>query len=153
MVAPYIAQRDAILVHAAAAAAAVNAQWKDVAIGAPIPRGNRCVRLFYTGEAEPQRMGASRVLNGELVAETCALVAFWAMSTLDETSVKSIDDEMVGFKHELRARILADSQLGGQSTDLEMGYAEPDFLVIGGGRWAVLEVAFTLDYTEYPLAP
>jgi hypothetical protein len=153
MTAPYIAQRDQILVHALAAAAAVNAQWLDVAIGAPIPRGNRCVRIFYGGEAEPQRMGASRVLNGELVAETCALIAFWSMSTMDETAVKAIDTEMVGFKHELRTRILGDSQLGGASTDLEMGYAEPDFLVIGGGRWAVLEVTFTLDYTEYPLAP
>jgi hypothetical protein len=153
MVAPYIAQRDQILVHALAAAAAVNAQWLDVAIGAPIPRGNRCVRIFYGGEAQPQRMGAQRVLNAELVAETVQLVAFWAMSTLDETGAKAIDSEMVAFKHELRTRILGDSQLGGASTDLEMSYAEPDYQVIGGGRWAILGVEFVCDYTEYPLAP
>jgi hypothetical protein len=153
MVAPYIAQRDQILVHALAAAAAVNAQWLDVAIGAPIPRGNRCVRIGYAGETAPERMGSNRVLNGELVAETCWLIAFWSMSAMDETGVKAIDSEMVGFKHELRTRILGDSQLGGASTDLVMGYAEPDYLVIGGARWAVLEVTFTLDYTEYPLAP
>jgi hypothetical protein len=149
----YTSQRDAILVHAAAAAAAVDAQWKDVAIGAPIPRGNRCVRIFYGGEAAPQRMGGNRVLNGELVAETVALVAFWSMSTLDESAVKAIDTEMYSFKHELRTRILGDSQLGGASTDLEMSYAEPDFQIIGGGRWAILAAEFLCDYTEYPLAP
>jgi hypothetical protein len=153
MTAPYIAQRDAILAHAAAAAAAVNAQWRDVAIGAPIPRGNRCVRVFYGGEAQPRRMGGPRVLNAELVAETVQLVAFWTMPTLDESIAKSIDDEMVAFKHELRTRILGDSQLGGASTDLEMSYAEPDYQVIGGARWAILGVEFVTDYTEYALAP
>jgi hypothetical protein len=147
----YKEQRDAILAHAVTAAAAVDAQWKDVAVGAPIPRGNRCVRLFWTGEAEPQRMGGNRVLNGELVAPTCGLVAFWAMSTMDEAAVKAIDDEMAAFVHNLRTAVLADSQLGGQSTDLEMGYAEPDYVVIGGARYATVEVPFTLDYIEYPL--
>jgi hypothetical protein len=153
MTAPYIAQRDAILAHAKAAATAVSAMWTDVAIGAPLPRGDRCVRLFYTGEAAPERMGGPRVLNGELVAETVGLVAFWAMSALTDSTTKAIDSEMVAFKHELRTRVLGDSQLGGASTDLVMGYCEPDYLLIGGARWAVLEVSFTLDYTEYPLAP
>jgi hypothetical protein len=149
----YTDQRDAILAHAAAAAVAVNAQWKDVAVGAPVPRGNRCVRIFYAGESAPTHMGGHRDLTGELVAETIALVAFWGLGVLDETGVAAIDTEMVAFKHELRTRILGDSQLGGKSTDLEMSYAEPDFLVIGGGRWAVLSCEFVLDYIEYTLAP
>ena len=149
----YTAQRDAILAHAKTAAAAVNAQWKDVAIGAPIPIGNRCVRLFYGGESAPQRMGANRVLNAELVAETVSLIAFWSMSTLDLPAAKAIDDEMYAFKHALRTAVLGDSQLGGQGTDLEMAYAAPDFLVLGGTRWAVLEVEFTCDYTSYTVAP
>jgi len=149
----YTAQRDAILAHAKTAAAAVNAQWKDVAIGAPVPSGNRCVRLFYGGESEPQRMGANRVLNGELVAETVSLIAFWTMSTMDLPAMKAIDDEMYNFKHQLRTAVLGDSQLGGQGSDLEMGYAEPNYQVIGGSRWAVLVVEFVVDYTEYSVAP
>lgn len=146
----YTDQRDAILAHAVAAAAAVSAEFTDVQVGAPIPKGSRCVRVFYAGESEPQRIG-NRVLNGELIAETIGLIAFWAMPTMDETPTKALDTEMVAFKHELRTRILADSQLGGKSTDLEMGYAQPDFIQIGGTRWYVLEVEFTLDYIEYPL--
>lgn len=146
----YAEQRDAILAHAVTAAATVDAQWKDVAVGAPIPRGNRCVRLFWTGEAAPEKL-PGRVLNGSLIAPTCGLVAFWSMSTMDEAAVKAIDNEMASFVHYLRTAILADSQLGGQATDLEMGFAEPDFVVIGGGRWATVEVGFTLDYIEYPL--
>ena len=150
MTAPYIAQRDAILVHAAAAAAAIDAQWKDVAIGAPYPRGNRCVRVFYAGESAAEHI-ERRVLNAVLIAEQVALVAFWSIASLDEPAIKAVDDEIVGFKHELRTRVLADSQLGGASTDLEMGFAEPDYITIGGARWAVLECVFTLDFTEYPL--
>jgi hypothetical protein len=149
----YTDQRAAILTHALAAAATVNAQWLDVAIGAPIPRGNRCVRIFYGGEAAPQHMGGSRTLTGELVAETISLVAFWTMSTMDETAAAAIDTEMVAFKHALRTAVLGDSQLGGKSTDLEMSYAEPDYQIIGGTRYAILAVEFLLDYTEYPLAP
>lgn len=146
----YTDQRDALLAHAVTAAAAVDAQWKDVLVGAPIPRGNRCVRIFWTGEAEPEHIG-NRVLNGTLVAPTCALIAFWSMSTMDEVAYRVLDGEMATFVHTLRTAVLADSQLGGQATDLEMGYAEPDFLTIGGARWAVVEIPFTFDYLEYPL--
>lgn len=147
----YKEQRDAILAHAVTAAATVDPLWKDVLVGAPFPRGNRCVRLFWTGEAEPEHMGGDRTLNSRMVAPTCGLVAFWSMSTMDETAVKAIDDEMAAFVHNLRTAVLADSQLGGTATDLEMGYAEPDFMTIGGTRWATVEIGFTLDYLEYPL--
>jgi hypothetical protein len=149
----YAEQRDAILVHAAATAAAIDAQWLDVSIGAPIPRGDRCIRMFWGGEVEPKKMGASRVLNGELVSNVISLVAFWAMSGLSEAEIKAIDDEMTTFIAGLRTRVLGDSQLGGQATDLYMEYGQPDFLLIGSARWAVLEVDFITDYTEYTIAP
>lgn len=148
----YTAARDAILVHAAAAAAATDATWLDVAIGLPRPQ-NRCVRVWYGGEAAPVRMGANRVLNGELVAERVVLAAFWPLSTGGVTSDKAVDSEMYTFKHELRTRVLGDSQLGGAQTDLEMEYAEPDVAVIANVRYAVLEVHFLTDFTEYAIAP
>ncbi len=148
----YTAQRDAILVHAKAAALSANAKFTNVTIGAPIPKG-KCVRLFWTGEAAPEHMGGDRTLNSRMVSPTCGLVAFWPMSTMTEALVKAIDDEMSDFIHYLRTAILADSQLGGASTDLEMGYAEPDFVVIEGTRYATVEVPFTFDYLEYPIAP
>jgi hypothetical protein len=147
----YTQQRDAIVAHAVTAAAAVSSEWTDVTTGAPFPRGNRCVRVWWTGEAEPEHMGADRTLNSRLVAPTCGLVAFWPLTTLDESAMKAIDDEMATFIHNLRTAVLADSQLGGQSTDLEMGYAEPDFVTINGTRYATVEVGFTLDFLEYPL--
>ena len=146
----YAEQRDALLVHAKAAALAANAKFTNVQIGAPIPDGSPCARLFWTGEAEPEHMGGNRVLNARLIAPTCALVAFWALRSTTPAAVKAIDDEMADFVHELRTRVLADSQLGGASTDLEMGMAEPDFVVIEGTRYAVVEVGFTFDYLEYP---
>jgi hypothetical protein len=146
----YTDQRDAILVHAKAAALTANPKFTNVVVGAPIPNG-KCVRIFWAGEAEPVRMGTPRVLNAEMVAPTIGLVAFWPLTTLTPTAIEAIDDEMSAFIHALRTAVLADSQLGGQATDLEMGYAEPSFVVIEGSRYATVEVPFTLDFLEYPL--
>ena len=149
----YQNQRDAILAHAKTAALGTHAAFTDVQIGAAWPSGSKCVRLYWGGEAEPEHMGASRVLNGRLIAPTVELVGFWAMSTLTPAAVKAIDDEMTTFIHKLRTAVLGDSQLGGQSSDLEMGLAEPSDMVVNGTRWATVSVLFTLDYIEYPLAP
>jgi hypothetical protein len=148
----YIAQRDAILVHAAAAAAAADATWTDVAIGLARATG-RCVRVFYGGEAAPARMGGARVLNGELVSETVIVAAFLPLADSSIGAYKAAEDQAFAFKHELRTRVLGDSQLGGASTDLLMSYAVPDVVVSNNARWLVLEAEFTTDFTEYTLAP
>ena len=147
----YPTARDAILVHAKASALAANAKWTDVAIG--INPVGKCVRVFYGGERAPVHMGGSRVLNGELVSEMVTVAAFWPLSDLSLAGYKAVDDEMYLFKHELRTRVLGDSQLGGAQTDLAMDYAQPDIVVIGNVRNVVLEIDFITDYTEYALAP
>lgn len=147
----YVEQRDAILVHAAAAAVAADSTWTDVAIGVKQPDA-RCVRVYYGGEREPARMGGNRVLNGELVAHAVIVAAFWPLATLGLEAYKATEDQMHLFVHELRTRVLGDSQLGGTSTDLEMGYATPDVVVIGNARWQLVEVVFITDFTEYTLA-
>lgn len=147
----YTAQRDAILVHAKAAALATNAAWTDVVIGYPLPAG-KCVRIWYGGETEPVRLGGRHVLQAEEVSETILLAAFWPLSSMSTDGAKLLDDEMYKFKHELRTRVLGDSQLGGAATDLVMEYATPDLAVVGNARYAVLEVHFITDYTEYAIA-
>lgn len=147
----YTGQRDAVLAHAVAVAAAIDPAFTDVEIGPPVPAGNRCVRLFWAGEAEPEHMGAERTLTSRMVSPALALVAFWTMRTTAPGTYRAIDDEMAAFVHGLRTAILADSQLGGQSTDLEMDLADPAFVVIGNVRYASLSVGFTFDYLEYPL--
>ena len=148
----YTDQRDAILVHAKAAALAANSTWTNVAIGWPIPNG-KSVRVYYGGERTPVRMPHDRSFTGELVAEVIVCVAFWPLSALNTDGAKLMDDEMYTFKHELRTRVLGDSQLGGKATDLEMSYATPDLVVIGNTRYAIIEAQFATDFTEYPLAP
>lgn len=147
----YVEQRDAILVHAVAAAAAVDSTWTDVAIGVKTPDA-RCVRVYYGGEREPARMGGRRVINAELVSHAIVLAAFWPLSGLGLDAYKATEDQAHGFVHELRTRVLGDSQLGGTSTDLEMGYATPDVVVIGNARWQLVEVVFVTDFTEYTIA-
>lgn len=150
----YIDQRDAILVHAKAAALATDSKWTNVAIGAPVMGNSKGCRVYYGGESAPARMGESpRVLNGEMVSSHVALVAWWPLAGLADNAVAAVDTQMFTFVHELRTRILGDSQLGGKSTDLLMAYAEPDWLIVGGTRYALVGADFTCDYTEYTLAP
>ena len=139
----YTAQRDAILAHAKTAAAAVNAQWKDVAIGAPIPTGNRCVRLFYGGESAPAAHGRQprpqRRAGGRDGVAHRVLVDVHARPPGDEGHRRR-DGRLQARSSAPPSSVTRSS--AAQGTDLEMGYAEPDYLVIGGTRWAILDVEF-----------
>jgi hypothetical protein len=148
----YADTKAAIIVHALAAGAALSDPILDVAAGFPVPRG-RCVRVYWAGETEPVRMGGQRVLNAELIAERTRIVLFLPITLNDETLAAVIDAQLHAFKHDLRTRVLGDSQLGGQSTDLEFEYAEPDLVVFNNARFAVLVMDIVSDFTEYAIAP
>lgn len=143
---------SALTTHATAAAAALDDPILDVAVGAPVPEG-RCVRLYYDGETQPARMPGQRTLNAEMVAERISLILFIPVTEMSLSQMQAVEAELYDFKHELRTRVLGDSQLGGQSTDLEMEYAEPDFVVIGNIRYRILGVSFVTDFAEYSIAP
>lgn len=145
----YTAQRDRILVHAKAAALAANSKWTDVAIAMPNLSGSKGVRVFYGGEGDAPRMPGKGSLRGEFIGEHVSLVAWWSVSGLTEDGLKLVDDEMYAFKHQLRTRVQADQTLSAASVGVDMSYAEPDVVVVGGTRYALLGVDFTVAYTEY----
>ncbi len=139
--------------HAIAAAAAVDSSWKDVAIGFPIPRPTgRSARLFYGGEREPERMGATSTLNSKLIAEAVQLEAYWPISEYGTKKGKALAIEMQALVHELRTRTLGDSQLDNESSDLSMHLAEPGRVEFGGATFAVITVEWVIDYSEYEVA-
>lgn len=138
---------DAITVHAVAAAAAVDSNFTDVAIGMPLPRA-RCVRIFYGGERDPEKMGAQRTLNSRLTAESILLRAFWPVSDYLAARGRALFGEQRSFVVQLRTRIEGDSQLGGKSADLSMHLAEPDDVVLGTTHYAIVDVEFVVDYHE-----
>lgn len=148
----YATTKAAILVHAAAAGAALTNPILDAADGFPVPRG-RCIRVYYGGETEPARMGGNRVLNGELVAHRTLVVVFLPVSVNDEAVAAAIDADLYTFGHELRTRILGDSQLGGASTDLTVGYLEQDFEEYNNARYLIGRSEIVSEFTEYVLAP
>ncbi len=148
----YADTKAAIVVHAAAAGAALSDPILDARAAFPVPKG-RCVRVYYAGEAEPVHMGGRRVLNAEMVAHRTTIALFLPVSLNDEALAVIVDADLYDFGHELRTRILGDSTLGGAETDLDLGYLEPDLVTYGNtrylmGLWEVLS-----DYTEYTLAP
>lgn len=145
---------DAVATHATAAGAALSVPITNVAVGWPVPSGS-CVRIYWTGEAEPVRMGGARVLNGEMVSDRIVVVAFFRVPDFSETAARNLILDMRLFKHELRTRILGDSQLGGNQTDLEMDYFDGDFISIGreGAIYGTVTTEIVTDMTEYPIAP
>ena len=144
---------DAIQVHCLAAGNALASPIKDVAVGWPVPRG-RCIRIFWGGETKPARMGEHpRSQVGEMVSERVVIRAFWPLSDYGETKARTLIGEMWDLKHEIRTRLLGDSQLGGLTTDFEMGYAGADDVVIGGAAFTFIDIECITDYHDYPIAP
>jgi hypothetical protein len=148
----YLDQRDAVLVHAEAAALAANPQFTNVAVGWPYLSGSKGCRVFYGGEGEAPQMpnGMQKSFEADLIGEHVALVAWWAVSNLADGLAKAIDTEMFTFKHELRGRITADHTLGGDSTSIEIDYIEPDTVVVGNTRYALIGADIAVGITEYP---
>lgn len=144
---------NAIETHATTAGATLTPALANVKIGYP-KASNRAVRIFWGGETAPERMGESpRVLNGEMVADVIVVVAFWALSNLSEEMAELIELEARAFTAAFRTAVLGDSQLGGASKDLTVGYGTTDFPLLAGAAWRTVTFEIVTDYTEYTLAP
>lgn len=147
----YSDQKAAIVTHAATAGAALTPTLTDVAAGAPLPSG-RCVRVDWGGTTEPVRMGATRTLNSELIANVTRIFLFDPVSDIGTEVTALTDAEIKAYDAALRTAILGDSTLGGTCTDLEMGYAQVDYSVIGNARYRVVQWDVVTDYEEVTIA-
>ena len=148
----YASVLAALKAHAVAAGGALDVPILDVAVAHPAPKG-RCIRIFYVGETEPEHMGGNRTLNSQIIGERIGIIAWFPVSDLSETATEAIEAELYDLKHELRTRILGDSQLGGMSTDLELLQFDTDFVLAGNVRYRTLEAEVVTDYAEYTIAP
>lgn len=137
--------------HLVAAGAALTDDLLDVDRGILATRG-RQIRYYWDGECPPPQMQGPRVLNGEMVGQRFIIAAAWPLTDLSEAQVTAVDVEMQTLAGEVRTRLQGDSQLGGNVTDLDLEYAEPDLLMIAGARHVVLQWRLMLAYVEYPLA-
>jgi hypothetical protein len=143
----------AIETHATTAGAGLTNPITNVRIGYP-KAAHRSARIFWGGETAPVRLGDNpRVLNGELVSDTIVVIVFWSLSNLSDDLAEIIELEARAFTAAFRTAVLGDSQLGGQSTDLEVGYGETDFPVLAGAAWRTLTFEIVTDFSEYALAP
>ena len=138
--------------HLVAAGAALTDPLLDVDRGLPATRG-RQLRYYWGGEVEPPRMGGPRVLNGEMVGERFLIAALWPLTDLSEELASATDIEMQLLAGEIRTRINGDSTLGGNVTDLDLAYGEPDLVIIANARHVALRWDLDLAYVEYTIAP
>ncbi len=137
--------------HLAAAAATLTDAPFDVDRG--LPTGDRQLRYYWGGEVEPTHMGGNHVLNAELVGQRFIVAALWALENLSVDLVSVIDVEMQLLAGQIRTRIDGDSTLGGNVTDLELTFAEPDIVLISNARYVALRWNLDLSYVEYPIVP
>lgn len=137
--------------HLVAAGTALTDDLLDVDRGVLSTRG-RQIRYYWSGECEPPRMSGPRVLNGELVGQRFTIAAAWPLTDLTEALVTVLDTEMQTLAGQIRTRIQGDSTLGGNVTDLDLDYGEPDILNIAGARHVVMEWTLDLAYVEYTIA-
>jgi hypothetical protein len=144
---------DALQVHAAAAAVtAGGATFTDVAVGFPPAKG-RCVRIFYGGERDPERLGTNKVLNASEIAQAITVRGYWPTASTATKEQRAIEGQMGAFVKDFRARVLGDSQLGGKSSDLAMHLAGADQIVISTTQYAVVDLEIVVDYDDVTIAP
>lgn len=134
----------------AADAAALSDPFLDVDRG--LVTGPRQLRYYWSGEVAPPRMPGQRVLNGELVGQRFRIAASWPTSDLSLAQITVIDTEMQLLTGQIRTRIQGDSQLGGNVTDLDLGYFEPDMVLVSNVRLIILAADLDLSYVEYQVA-
>lgn len=138
-------------VHLAAAGGALTDPILDVDRG--LPTGGRMIRYYWDGEFDPSPiMGARYDLTGEMVGQRFAIAATWPASELSVELITALDIEMQALAGQIRTRIDGDSQLGGNVSDLELGYGTPDLVTISNARHVVLRWDLDLAYVEYAVA-
>lgn len=141
---------NAIVTHAVAAGTVVNPPITNIERGDPIPAGISG-RVFWQGEVPPPGFGSSpNVLNGQLVGERIGIAIFVPISSSDATMAVNRDADLWAFWNALRAALQADSNLGGNCTDMDVQYATVDYLQITGTTYRVLMADVDLSYIEYP---
>ncbi len=136
--------------HLVAAGGALTVPILDVTRG--LPTGGRAIRYYWGGEVEPPKMTGPRVLNGQLVGQRFRIAATWPLSDLSPEQVTAIDVEMQLLAGQIRTRIQGDSQLGGNVTDLDLDYGDPDLVLISGARYVAMTWDLDLAYVEYAVA-
>lgn len=134
--------------HARNAGGALDTPILDVDRASPTPKG-RCIRLFWSGDGDPARMGGNSTLNSTLIGERVSIVAFFPVTTLGEEETGYNDAEARELRHELRTRIDGDATLGGNVTDLLIEGVETGWEVIGNTRYRTVDMTVVLDYEEY----
>jgi len=133
--------------HALAAGAALDTPILDVDRASPTPKG-RCIRLWWSGNSEPVKMGGRYTLSSEMLAERVSIVAFFPVSTLAEEATGFNDAEARDLRQELYTRLLGDSQLGGNVEDLSIEGVETGWETQGNIRYRTLDMTVLLEYVE-----
>lgn len=134
--------------HLVAAGAALSPAITDVGGGEPgVPPG-RAIRWWYEGDGEPKRMGAPRTLNDEMVGERITVRAYWSVPTRDKAPSRALEVAIQLAVRQIRHRLLGDSTLGGNVTDLDVSGADVEWLSLGDAWWRVATVKLVLDMVD-----
>lgn len=139
-------------VHLAAAAAAITPPIPDVGAGEPGVPTVATLRYWYEGDGDPGRM-ARNVLTAENIGERVTIRAYWPVSTRDKPAAAKLEARVRALKHEIKTRLLADSDLSESCEITLIGDAEAGWLLLDGGTWRTLTLPLTLDFPDaYPKA-
>jgi hypothetical protein len=136
----------AIGTHVTAAGTAVSPTIRDVAQGAPSAVNAPMLRYWYQGDVPAPHFPGGQTMTTIMVGERVNVAAYWPAS--DRAVLAGLDSWVRAVKHELKTRLIGDSQLGGQCDDLEVGDAEVEYLEVTGALVVRLLIPLTLDFGE-----
>jgi hypothetical protein len=132
--------------HVRAAGTAVTPKILDVAQGSPVSVNAAMLRYWYSGDSPAPHYPGGQTLTQIMVGERVNVAAYFPAS--DRSVLAGLDTWVFAIKHELKTRLIGDSQLGGQCDDLEVGDAEVEYLDVGGALVVRLLIPLILDFGE-----
>ena len=142
-----LAVLDAHLVTAGATLAEPNTI-TDVSAGEPgVPTG-KCARYWYEGDGVPARMGGQRTLADQMTGERITVRLYWPVSTRDKRIAAALEAAVQAAARAVKHALIADSTLGGNCTDMEVGDADAGWLLLDSSTWRTLTIPLTLDFVD-----
>lgn len=128
--------------HLTAAGAAVTPAIANVRRGAPMRIAEPLIRFWYTGDSDSELIPAT--LTDATFAERIAVGAYWPIADGSENVAQQVDIQTQALKAEIRHRLLADGDLGGNVAECEVGDFTVEYLELFTGGWAAVLLT-TLD--------
>ena len=133
--------------HLVAAGAAISPKITNVAQGERASAARR-IDYWFTEAGGPARMGGQRTLTDEMFGVVILVRVCIPVTDRREALNAAIETDLYAISIDIADRVVGDSTLGGNCTDLRWDGVTTGWQDAGGTWLRIADITFTLDLVE-----